>query len=206
MHLRHHADMTDASPSHRPASAPPSGKGSPAYRALVSDLLAGQGFAPGAIAALLDFDAENFLYVRRVMKGDMPQALMRELETGLEVSQFHALSALLRIRGGYGRPAPQEPTVGLLAEELCLDPSRASRIAADLVDRGLVARGVSQEDGRRSILTPTDRGTALMQAFLAAKWQRLSRLFADWSEEDIASFARLFGRFSEGMRREYPTG
>jgi DNA-binding MarR family transcriptional regulator len=184
--------------------APSPGKGSAAYRALVSDQLAGQGFAPGAIAALLDFDAENFLYTRRVMKGDVPQTLMRELDTGLEVSQFHALSAILRIRGGYGRPAPQEATVGLLAEELNLDPSRASRIAADLVDRGLVARAVSQEDGRRSILNPTDRGTALMMAFLAAKWQHMARVFADWSEDEIATFARLFARYSDGLRREYP--
>jgi DNA-binding MarR family transcriptional regulator len=196
--MRHVSPMTDA------PTSPPPGKGSAAYRAQVADLLAGQGFAPGAIAALLEFDAENFLYVRRVMKGDIPQTLMRELDTGLEISQFHALSAILRIRGGYGRPAPQEATVGLLAEELSLDPSRASRIAADLVDRGLVARAVSQEDGRRSILNPTDRGIALMQAFLAAKWQHMARVFADWSEEEIAIFARLFTRYSDGLRREYP--
>jgi DNA-binding MarR family transcriptional regulator len=196
--MRHVSPMTDA------PTPPPPGKGSAAYRAQVADLLAGQGFAPGAIAALLDFDAENFLYVRRVMKGDIPQTLMRELDTGLEISQFHALSAILRIRGGYGRPAPQEATVGLLAEELSLDPSRASRIAADLVDRGLVARAVSQEDGRRSILNPTDRGIALMQAFLAAKWQHMARVFADWSEDEIATFARLFTRYSDGLRREYP--
>ncbi|WP_240904333.1 MarR family winged helix-turn-helix transcriptional regulator [Rhodobacter sp. SGA-6-6] len=183
---------------------PPPGKGSPSYRAQVGGQLAAAGFAPAAIAAMLDFDAEHFLFVRRVMKGDMPQTLMAELGTGLEASQFHALSAILRIRGGYGRPAPQEPTVGLLAEELCLDPSRASRIAADLVERGLVARAVSQEDGRRSILNPTERGMALMQAFLAAKWQRNARIFADWSVEDIETFARLFARYSEGMRREYP--
>ncbi len=196
--MRHVSPMTDA------PTPPPPGKGSAAYRAQVADLLAGQGFPPGAIAALLDFDAENFLYVRRVMKGDIPQTLMRELDTGLEISQFHALSAILRIRGGYGRPAPQEATVGLLAEELSLDPSRASRIAADLVDRGLVARAVSQEDGRRSILNPTDRGIALMQAFLAAKWQHMARVFADWSEDEIATFARLFTRYSDGLRREYP--
>ena len=193
-----HSDRMD------PTDTPPPGKDPAAYRAQAGGQLAALGFAPGAVAALLDFDAEHFLFVRRVMKGDMPQTLMAELGTGLEVSQFHALSAILRIRSGYGRPAPQEPTVGLLAEELCLDPSRASRIAADLVERGLVARSASQKDGRRSILTPTGRGMALMQAFLAAKWQRNARIFADWSPEDIIAFARLFARYSEGMRREYP--
>ncbi len=196
--LRHPENMTDQT------DTPAPGKGSPGYRAQVGAQLAALGFAPGTIAAMLDFDAEHFLFVRRVMKGDVPQALMAEIGTGLEVSQFHALSAILRIRGGYGRPAPQEPTVGLLAEEMCLDPSRASRIAADLVERGLVARGVSQGDGRRSILNPTGRGMDLIQSFLTAKWQRNARIFADWSAEDIETFARLFGRYSEGMRREYP--
>ena len=196
--LRHVEKMTDTIPPSRP------GKGSPGYRAGVAQGLAGQGFAPAAIEAMLDLDAENFLYVRRVMKGDIPQTLMDEVGAGLDVSQFHALSALLRIRGGYGRAAPQDPTVGLLAEELCLDPSRASRIAADLVDRGLASRGVSQQDGRRSILIPTEAGMALMQAFLQAKWQRTARVFADWTEDEITSFAHLFARYAEGMRQQYP--
>jgi DNA-binding MarR family transcriptional regulator len=180
------------------------GSGSAGYRAGVTHSLSAQGFSPDAIEAMLDLDAEHFMYVRRVMKGDIPQALMDELGAGIEVSQFHALSALLRIRAGYGRPVPQEPTVGLLAEEMCLDPSRASRIAADLVDRGLILRGVSQEDGRRSILIPTENGLALMQAFLAAKWQRTARLFSGWTDEEITTFSRLFARYSEGMRQQYP--
>ena len=182
----------------------PPGKGSPAYRAEVGARLSLLGFAPEAIEAMLDFDAEHFAYVRRIKKGDVPQALMNEIGAGLDVSQFHALSAILRIRGGYARPMPQEPTVGLLAEELCIDPSRASRIAADLVDRGLAVRAVSQEDGRRSILNPTEAGMTVMQGFMQAKWQRNARIFADWSAEDIGTFARLFSRYSEGVRREYP--
>lgn len=177
---------------------------SAAHRAEAARALTEAGFDPAAIEALLAFDAEHFLYVRRVMKGDIPQSLMRELDAGIEISQFHALSAILRIRSGFGRAAPAEPTVGLLAEELCLDPSRASRIAADLVERGLVTRGVSQEDGRRSILLPTEAATALMQDFLRAKWQHNVRIFQDWSAEDIAAFQRLFARYNEGVRNSYP--
>lgn len=165
--------------------------------------LQAQGHAVEVAEALLSLDADHFHFVRRVMKGDVPQSLMDELNAGLEATQFHALSAILRIRGGYARP-PSEATVGLLAEELALDPSRASRIAADLVDRGLLQRAVSQEDGRRSVLVPTDAAWALMEAFLDAKWQRTIRLFAQWSAEDIVTFARLFGRYTEGMREQYP--
>ena len=94
--------------------------------------------------------------------------------------------------------------MGALAEELCLDPSRASRIAADLVDRGLVSRAVSQSDGRRSVLVPTAAARVLMHSFLRLKWQRSMALFGDWPEEDILCFARLFGRYIDGMAAQYP--
>lgn len=162
------------------------------------------GYSSEAAEALLSLDAEHFLYVRRAMKGDVPQSLMDELGAGLEATQFHAISAVMRIRNGYGRPAPEEATVGLLAEEMCLDPSRASRIAADLVERGLITRAASQSDGRRSILVPTEAAEALMGAFLAAKWKRTLKVFADWEEADIVAFARLFARYAEGMRQQYP--
>ena len=164
------------------------------------------GFAPRAAEALLAFDAELFHHVRRVIKGDVPQSLLEELGTDLETTQFHALSALIRIRHGYGRPGPEEPTVGLLAEELAVDPSRASRIASDLVERGYLARAVSQADGRRSVLELTAKAGTLFDAFHRAKWQRTMNLFQDWSAEDIVTFSRLFARYREGMAQQYPQG
>jgi DNA-binding MarR family transcriptional regulator len=117
----------------------------------------------------------------------------------LDGDHFH----YVRIQCGYGR-APQEATVGLLAEEMAIDPSRASRIAADLVERGLLTRAVSQQDGRRSVLVPTEAAWGLMDGFLQAKWQRTMQLFATWSKEDIVTFARLFGCYTDGMREQYP--
>lgn len=193
-HLGDGRDMSDTSPRPAPVTSP---------HERVRTSLQAAGFSDAAAMALLSLDTDHFHYVRRVMKGDVPQSLMEELGAGLEATQFHALSSILRIKGGYGR-APQEATVGLLAEEMAIDPSRASRIAADLVDRGLLARAVSQEDGRRSVLVPTEAAWALMDGFLRAKWQRTVKLFASWSEEDILNFARLFGRYTEGMREQYP--
>ena len=166
--------------------------------------LQASGFDEQTARALLALDSDHFHFVRRVMKGDVPQSLMEELGAGLEATQFHALSAILRIQSGHARP-PQEVTVGLLAEEMALDPSRASRIAADLVERGLLARAVSQQDGRRSVLVPTEAAWGLMDGFLQAKWQRTMQLFATWSKEDIVTFARLFGRYTDGMREQYPS-
>jgi DNA-binding MarR family transcriptional regulator len=170
----------------------------------IKETLETAGFSEDAAMALLSLDTDHFLYVRRVMKGDVPQNLMQELNAGLEAGHFQALTAILRIHNGYGRPQPQEVTVGLLAEEMNLDPSRASRIAADLVERGLIARAVSQEDGRRSVLIATQAAQVLLDAFLQAKWQRTMRLFGTWSEQDIVTFSSLFGRFVDGMREQYP--
>ena len=62
--------------------------------------LQAQGHTAEVAEALLSLDADHFHFVRRVMKGDVPQSLMDELNAGLEATQFHALSAILRIRGG----------------------------------------------------------------------------------------------------------
>ena len=176
----------------------------PQYQqALMAGLLEA-GFSEDAAIALLSLDADMFHHVRRVMKGDVPQSLLDALATDLETTQFHALSALTRIRYGDGRAAPEEPTVGLLAEELAVDPSRASRIASDLVDRGYLARAVSQADGRRSVLELTEKAGALFEAFHTAKWQRTMRLYQGWSTADIVAFARLFARYRDGMAEQYP--
>jgi DNA-binding MarR family transcriptional regulator len=138
-----------------------------------------------------------------VMKGELPLSLMRELGAGVEATQFHALTAITRIEHGIGRDRAAEATVGLLAEEMNVDPSRASRIAADLVDRGYLARAASQVDGRRSILTLTGSAKALFEAFRELKWQKTMALFREWPEQDILDFARLFARYSDDMRRLY---
>ena len=165
------------------------------------------GYGEAVSDALMALDIEQFHYVRRVIKGDLPQALIEELGAGLEVTQFHALSALVRLQCGQGRGGlgiATEATVGHLAEEMAVDPSRASRIAADLVERGYLRRAVSQQDGRRSVLELTEQANALFDAFHAAKWQHSLALFKGWSEQDILDFSRLFAAYAEGMRQEYP--
>ena len=194
--------MTTMDPTHAPAT------GLPRLQARAIQTLRDAGYDATVSEALLAFDLEHFHYVRRVIKGDLPQALIQELDAGLEVTQFHALSALMRLHCGQGRnggAGQSEPTVGHLAEEMAVDPSRASRIAADLVDRGFLRRAVSQRDGRRAVLELTDKASQLFDAFHAAKWQHSLRLFQGWTDQDILDFSRLFAAFVEGMRQEYPT-
>jgi DNA-binding MarR family transcriptional regulator len=175
----------------------------PRYQELVHDSLRGAGFSEDAAVALLSIDLDAFHYMRRVIKGDVPAMLMRELDSGLEATQFHALTAITRIQHGIGRDA-REATVGLLAEEMNVDPSRASRIVADLVERGYLERAASQKDGRRSILTLTQAAVKLFEAFRMRKWQKTMSVFKAWHEEDILAFARLFARYCDDMGAAYP--
>jgi DNA-binding MarR family transcriptional regulator len=175
----------------------------PAFHADLPDRLAEAGHSPEAVAALLGFDSEMFAWHRRALKGELAGRLIAEMGLEIELSQFHALTAIHRIEHGVGRAAPLPATVGLLAEEMSLDPSRASRIASGLIDEGWVRRDVAQDDGRKSVLVLTDKADAVFRRFRDLKWDKLLEVFADWNEADILAFSRLFARYSEGMARVY---
>jgi DNA-binding MarR family transcriptional regulator len=173
------------------------------YQEVAQDLRA-SGYSPGTIDALLDFDAAMFKMMRRMVKGELPAQLMAELGIGLEMAQFQTLTAIMRIHSGMGRDAPAEATIGLVAEELKVDPSRASRVVADLIAKGYLRRDVSQSDGRKAVLHTTETTRALFEQFRRLKWQKAMQVFAGWSEADIESFSRMFVRYNADMRAAYP--
>lgn len=174
------------------------------YREKVGQTLSDAGYSEASVGALIDLDGEMFRMMRSMVKGELPAQLMAELGSGLELAQFQALTAITRIQGGIGRSEQQEATIGLVAEEMNVDPSRASRIVADLIAAGHVRRDVSQSDGRKAVLTLTETATAMFAAFRDLKWAKFMQVFADWSEDEILAFSSLFLRYNEGMRRVYP--
>lgn len=193
METRYPPPMTDQTPRQFP----------PRYQQGVSDSLAADGLAPETIAALLALDSAIFLWHRMAVKGEVPGKLIAELGLGLDPAQFFALTAVTRIEGGIGRAGPEAVTVGLLAEEMAIDPSRASRIASDLIAGGFLRREADQSDGRRAILRLTDRAIAAMEAFRDLKWSKFRTIFGDWTDADIVTFAGLFDRYVSGVRQVY---
>lgn len=174
------------------------------YRESVTQRLSEAGYAPAAVAALIEFDAEMFAMMRAMVKGELPAQLMAELGLGLDLAQFQVLTAISRIQCGTGSAGPREATIGLVAEELQVDPSRASRLVSDLIASGHLCRTVSQQDGRRAVLNLTDSAMAMFADFRDLKWTKAMQVFADWDEADIVNFARLFQRYNRSMRRLYP--
>lgn len=116
---------------------------------------------------------------------------------GLEISHVDVLDVVRRAGEG------QEVTVGMVAEKLRIDPSRASRIVAEMVTRGVLRREASQSDARRIVLVMTDMGGRLVTEMHDVKQAIIADIVADWSPEEIASFSHLFDRFTASFERAY---
>lgn len=171
----------------------------PGFQNGIAERLQGSGRSPEAVGALLDIDQRLFLWQRSVAKGETVQRMIGALGLGIEPAEFSALMAVSRITHGVGRTAPEPATVGALAGELSLDPSRASRLAQQLIAHGLVRREVAQDDARKTILVLTDQAKQVLVGIRDQKWDRYQQTFAGWSDEDIIAFDRLFSRFLDGQ-------
>ncbi|MGO6940663.1 MarR family winged helix-turn-helix transcriptional regulator [Rhizobium johnstonii] len=111
---------------------------------------------------------------------------------GLELSHLDVLDAVRR-----AQPAG-EVTVGMIAEMLRIDPSRASRVVADMVGRNVLRREASQADARRIVVVMTEVGQDLLAEIVAQKLAIISEIVSDWPQEDVERFAELFERFIGG--------
>jgi DNA-binding MarR family transcriptional regulator len=108
---------------------------------------------------------------------------------GLEISHLDVIEAVRRIK------QDGEVTVGAIAEMMRIDPSRGSRLVADLVQRGMLRRDVSQADARRSVIDLTDMARDHFREAEIVKRTIISSLLTDWESEDVHQFAKLYERF-----------
>lgn len=112
---------------------------------------------------------------------------------GMELSHLDVLGLVNRLS------KTQEVTIGMVAEQMRLDHSRASRVVTELVKRGALRREASQQDARRTIVALTDQGAGMLRQLEEVKREVLGQVLADWPQEDVDNFARLFARFTRQM-------
>jgi DNA-binding MarR family transcriptional regulator len=86
----------------------------------------------------------------------------------------------------------------MIAEMLRIDPSRASRVVADMVGRNVLRREASQADARRIVVVMTEVGQDLLAEIVAQKLAIISEIVSDWPQDDVERFAALFERFIGG--------
>lgn len=124
------------------------------------------------------------------------RAALANVTPGLELSHVDVLDAIRRIDG--------EATVGAIAEHMRIDPSRGSRLVAEMVASGVLRRLASQADGRRSVIGLTALGERLLGEMRSIKDGVIRQAVADWPEADIEAFARLYDRFVRNFEAMLP--
>ena len=86
-----------------------------------------------------------------------------------------------------------------LAEQMCADPSTVSRQVGWLVKERLVERRADPDDGRASILVPTDRGLSTIREHTTRRGITMQPVIADWPQQDRDDFLRLITKYTEGV-------
>lgn len=169
------------------------------YPAVVEQALADHGISEAVAQSLRALDSEMFQLRRRMKKHEFARHALAELELDLEHAQFEALIVIAHIAFGYGDLPPRAATVGAIAEEMVIDPSRASRLASDLVSKGFARRAAVQEDGRKSCLELTEAGQAVLHAVIGYKWRRMAALYKGWTTQELDQFAQLLAKLNRAQ-------
>ncbi|CCM77725.1 MarR family winged helix-turn-helix transcriptional regulator [Rhizobium mesoamericanum] len=117
---------------------------------------------------------------------------IQSVAPGLELSHLDVLDTVRRAQ------EVGDVTVGTIAEMMRIDPSRASRIIAEMVGRNILRRKASQADARRIIVVMTPLGQRLLSEIRAQKLAFVSEVVKDWNPEEIKAFGELFEKFISG--------
>jgi len=161
----------------------------------LADLALSRGLSEAAADAIAAIDAVMGKVRRSIQRRDFSRLILARIDPALEASHLDAIIAIAH--NPVVNNAPQdEVTVGNIAERLGIDPSRASRISADLVERGYAFRVASQLDARRICLQLTARGERFVTAVRQTKWRIFAGSLARWDERELVTFAALLERFA----------
>jgi DNA-binding MarR family transcriptional regulator len=146
---------------------------------------------PPALDALDDVLVD----VRRVLqRPGYRRRLVAALDDPLELGTLRTLRAVERL-------GPAAPCVGDVADVLVVDPSTASRTIDRAVAAGLLARSPSEHDRRRTRLSLTAEGRAVLDRVTAARRDLLAEVTADWDPADIARLTALLTTLRAGFDR-----
>jgi DNA-binding MarR family transcriptional regulator len=89
-----------------------------------------------------------------------------------------------------------------LAESVELDPSTVSRQMRDLVAAGLITKVPDPLDGRASLLSLSERGSAVLDAVSDARLETLAEAVADWTDDERRTLAAGLSRLAAGLHAQ----
>jgi DNA-binding MarR family transcriptional regulator len=111
---------------------------------------------------------------------------------GITGGQFHVLR---RIKSG-------KTSVSMLAEARHISRPTVSRKVEHLVEKGLVARRVSQQDRRCTILELTATGEEILQVMEFSRQKWLEEQFSALDDHDLEVIIQAFSLMNELSRKE----
>ncbi|MGR3494828.1 MarR family winged helix-turn-helix transcriptional regulator [Citreimonas sp.] len=164
--------------------------------------LARAGVPEPVTQAALEIDAILQRWRRRIQKRELGHRALADLDLGLDLAQLDVLMAVVAPANEFGDEAGTETMVATVAARLGIDPSRASRVTAELIRLGHLRRGVSQQDARRAVIEPTARGRSVVDAVRGYKFLMIGQFLRGWTEAEIAAFVPLLERFSAWTDRD----
>lgn len=86
-----------------------------------------------------------------------------------------------------------------ISDALHIPRPGVTRTVKDMVDGGYLEKAASEEDGRVTYLTITEKGRTLSQVFDSAFFAQLAPLLADVSDEDAATAIRTIEKVYQVM-------
>ena len=93
----------------------------------------------------------------------------------------------------------RERCVGDIARHLRIDPSRASRLVAGLVEQGFLVRTVAQGDARRAVLQRSPTGDRIFAEIRRVKVELIREIVGDWPEDRLVTFAEGLEEFTSAL-------
>ena len=165
-----------------------------------TDLFIDAGYSPEAAAAIVSIDATMQRIRRGFTKREFVAEVLKQMGNGIDLQQLDVMSAVSHWHPATPDDADREVTVGTIAERLGIDPSRASRLVSDVVDKGYIRREASQADSRRIVLVATEKGWEFGEEFRRRKGEMLASALKTWSEAELVLFDELLDRYSRWGR------
>lgn len=120
--------------------------------------------------------------------------LMPALPKGVTPAFIHYLDTIAALQ-----QQSVQVKVSDISDALHIPRPGVTRTVKDMVDGGYLEKAASEEDGRVTYLTITEKGRMLSQVFDSAFFAQLTPLLADVSDEDAATTIRTIEKVYQVM-------
>lgn len=160
-----------------------------------------QAGARGSVRPPVELLDRTLLRMRRLLiRPDISTVPLPALDRAVDLSKVMACFAIEDFEAAGARSV----TVKDVAAALILEHSTASRLLAEAEAEGLVQRGSDTVDRRRTTVTLTDAGRAVVRESIVIRTWALEHLLEAWDPADVSALAGLMERFCATLEDRSP--